>query len=260
MQKLIKYKIYKLITTYKIGFLICLFLIFFVLINFNSKILVMKVDSFLTNIGFSLTEVEIVGNTKFNENDIKKHIKYRNCSNLFCIDLIATKRSLTKLGWVKNANIKLILPSRLLITILEEEPKFILDKNNSFFLLNNDGDKIMNIKENSKIYKNLVFVSGDNVSNKIKDLKIILDISPDLSKKITSAKLVSNRRWSLILSNLITIDLPEIEPELAFQKLDKINKRYGFLSENLKKVDLRIKNRMIIKFNFNDYILKESKI
>ena len=67
MQKLIKYKIYKLITTYKTGFLICLFLIFFVLINFNSKILVMKVDSFLTNIGFSLTEVEIVGNTKFNE-------------------------------------------------------------------------------------------------------------------------------------------------------------------------------------------------
>ena len=85
--------------------------------------------------------------------------------------------------------------------------------------------KIEQIEINKNLYESLVVISGDNVEDKINDLRDILDTSPDLAKKITSAKLISNRRWSLVHSYLIILDLPEKNPEKAFRKLDLLNKK-----------------------------------
>ncbi len=127
-------------------------------------------------------------------------------------------------------------------------------------MLNSNGKKIANIGIKNELYNNLVLVRGENVVDKIRELKIILEASPDLAKKITSARLISNRRWSLVVSYLTTIELPEKNPSEAFKKLDLLNKRYGLLSDNLKKIDLRVKNRMIIIFNIGDYVYQESKV
>ena len=60
--------------------------------------------------------------------------------------------------------------------------------------------------------------------------------------------------------NLTTLDLPENNPEQAFRKLALLNKRHGIISDNLKKIDLRVKDRMIIKFNINNFSFYESKV
>ena len=64
-------------------------------------------DNFILNLGFSLTKISITGIHKIDEYEIKEHIKYKKCRNLFCIDLEATKYALEQLDWVKNANLKL---------------------------------------------------------------------------------------------------------------------------------------------------------
>ena len=217
-------------------------------------------DNFIQNLGFSLKKISITGIHKIGEYEIKEHIKYKKCRNLFCIDLEATKHALEQLDWVKNANLKLIFPSELKINIYEEEPKFILDNGNLAFLINSQGKKIEIIEDNKSLYQDLVVISGENVTDKINDLSNILNTSPDLAKKITSAKLISNRRWSLVYSNLTTLDLPENDPEQAFRKLALLNKRHGIISDNLKKIDLRVKDRMIIKFNINNFSFYESKV
>ena len=156
--------------------------------------------------------------------------------------------------------LNLIFPSELKINIYEEEPKFILDNGNFSFLINSQGKKIETIDDSKNLYKNLVIISGENVIGKINDLRDILNTSPDLAENITSAKLISNRRWSLVYSYLTTLDLPEKNPEQAFKKLDLLNKRHGILSDNLKKIDLRVKDRMIIKFNINNFSLNENQV
>ena len=128
------------------------------------------------------------------------------------------------------------------------------------YLLNSEGEVIANIEKKSKSFSNLVILQGENVASKIDDLKVILKHSPDLAKKVTSARLISNRRWSLVVSYYTTLDLPEKNPELAFKKLDALNKRFGLLSDNLKIIDLRVKNRMIIKLKVDDNFYKESNV
>ena len=260
MQRLIKFKFIKKFRLNKIQLIIG-FLFLLIIIIISQRTLIYKyTDTFLKNLGFLLTEINISGISKLNENEIKTHIKYKNCGNLFCINLTATKSSLEQLAWVKSANLRLIMPSKLKIKIKEETPKFVLDNGDFLFLLNSKGKKIETINSDENLYERLVVISGSNVVKKINDLKAILNISPDLAEKITRARLISNRRWSLVYSNLTTLDLPEKNPERAFKKLDILNKRFGILSDNLKVIDLRVKDRMIIKLNINNFLFKESKI
>ena len=50
-------------------------------------------------------------------------------------------------------------------------------------MLNADGKKIEQIEINKNLYESLVVISGDNVEDKINDLRVILNTSPDLQKK-----------------------------------------------------------------------------
>ena len=54
--------------------------------------------------------------------------------------------------------------------------------------------------------------------------------------------------------------MPEKNPAEAFKKLDFLDKKFGFLSDKLKIIDLRVKDRMIIKLNVGDTNFKESKV
>ena len=76
-------------------------------------------------------------------------------------------------------------------------------------MLNSQGKKIETINSSKNVYENLLVISGNNVVDKINDLKAILNTSPDLAEKITSAKLISDRRWSFVYSYFTTLDLPE---------------------------------------------------
>ena len=261
MQKLIKFNLIKTLNLNKIQLgIISLILIIIVTTGIQRNAVNLYIDNLIKNLGFSLNKENISGIKKIKENEIKKHIKYKDCENLFCIDLRATKDSLEELDWIKKANLKLIFPSELKINIYEEEPKFILDNGNLSFLVNSLGKKIEAVGANKNLYENLLVISGDNVMGRISDLKKILNTAPELAKNITSAKLISNRRWSLVYSYFTTLDLPENNPEKAFRKLALLNKKHGIISDNLRKIDLRVKDRMIIKFNINNFSLNENKV
>ena len=142
MQKLTKLKLIKILNPYKIRLSITLFFITILIMGMQRYKAYAYLDNFILNLGFSLTKISITGIHKIDEYEIKEHIKYKKCRNLFCIDLEATKHALEQLDWIKNANLKLIFPSELKINIYEEEPKFILDKGNLAFLINSQGKKI----------------------------------------------------------------------------------------------------------------------
>ena len=260
MQKLIKIEKLKKLKIKKINFIVIFILLLIFLFKFQNKTIVNYVDYLLSNLGFSLSEVKVKGIESIKREEIIKHIKFRNCISLFCIDLKKTKADLEQLNLVKNANVRLLLPSRLNIDILEEKPEFILYEGKIKFLLNSDGKKLIELQKNINKYNDLILLEGKNVITRLDDLKVILQQSPKLSEKITNAKLISKRRWSLILSNNITIDLPEKKPEEAFKKLDSLDEKFGFLSDKLKIIDLRVKDRMIIKLNVGNFNFRESNV
>ena len=219
-----------------------------------------KVNKLVKNLGFELIYIQVSGNKTVSKEDIIEKIVFKNCDNLFCVNLKQSKNEIEKNNWVKSAKLKYSLPSKLFIVIEEEKPTFLLKENKNITLLNLEGKKIQDIKKISKDYKDLLILSGDGVENKIFNLLNIFSVGTVISENIEEATLVSSRRWSLKHSSNIIIELPEDNPSKAFYKIVELENKYGFLNERLKKIDLRISDRMIIQLKNKSELLKENDI
>ena len=219
-----------------------------------------KVNQLVKSLGFELSYIQVSGNKTVSKDDIIKKVVFKNCDNLFCVNLKQSKNEIEKNNWVKSAKLKYNLPSKLFIVIEEEKPTFLLKENNNITLLNLEGKKIQDIKIISKDYKDLLILSGDGVENKIFNLLNIFSISTVISENIREATLVSSRRWSLKHSSNIIIELPEDNPSKAFYKIVELENKYGFLNERLKKIDLRISDRMIIQLKSKSELLNENDV
>ena len=218
------------------------------------------VNRLIKDLGFELNHVQVSGNKTVSTEDITKKIVFKNCDNLFCINLKQSKNEIEKNNWVKSASLKYNLPSKLSIIIEEEKPKFLLKETEQFTLLNVKGKKIQDIEIITNDYKNLLILRGNGAENKILNLLNIFSVSRAVSKEIKEATLVSSRRWSLKHSSNIIIELPEDNPSKAFYKIVELEKKYGFLNERLKRIDLRISDRMIIQLKNNSDLLKENDV
>ena len=219
-----------------------------------------KVNKLVKNLGFELNYIQVLGNKTVSKEDIVNKVVFKNCDNLFCVNLQQSKNEIEKNNWVKSAKLRYSLPSKLSIVIEEEKPTFLLKENKNITLLNLEGKKIQDIKIISKDYKDLLILSGDGVENKILNLLNIFSVGTVISENIKEATLVSSRRWSLKHSSNIIIELPEDNPSKAFYKIVELENKYGFLNERLKKIDLRISDRMIIQLKNKSELLKEDDV
>ena len=219
-----------------------------------------KVNKLIKNLGFELNYIQVLGNKTVSKEDIVNKVVFKNCDNLFCVNLQQSKNEIEKNNWVKSAKLRYSLPSKLSIVIEEEKPTFLLKENKNITLLNLEGKKIQDIKIMSNDYKDLLILSGDGVENKILNLLNIFSVGTVISENIKEATLVSSRRWSLKHSSNIIIELPEDNPSKAFYKIVELENKYGFLNERLKKIDLRISDRMIIQLKKKSDLLKENDV
>ena len=244
----------------KIFLILSLFLISTILFFPEHFLKLDKINKLVKNLGFELNYIQVLGNKTVLKDDIIKKIVFKNCDNLFCINLKQSKNEIEKNNWVRSARLKYTLPSKLSIIIEEEKPAFLLKENKNISLLNLEGKKIQDIKIISKAYKDLLILSGDGVEYKIFNLLNIFSVGTSISENIKEATLVSSRRWSLKHSSNIIIELPEDNPGKAFYKIVELENKYGFLNERLKKIDLRISDRMIIQLKNESELLKENDV
>lgn len=219
-----------------------------------------KVNKLIKDLGFQLNNIQVLGNNSVLKEDIIKEIVFNNCDNLFCVNLGQSKKEIEKNNWVRSAKLKYSLPSKLSIVIEEEKPVFLLKETENISLLNSDGKKIQDIKVIPDDYKDLLILSGNGVENKILNLLNLFSISTNISENIKEARLISNRRWSLKHSSNIIIELPENNPDKAFYRIIELDKKYGLLNERLKKIDLRMSDRMIIQLKNKGDLLKENDV
>ena len=205
------------------------------------------VNLIFKDLGFELKSVEVKGNDFVKKSEIINKINFINCDSLFCLNLKNTKKLIESNNWIKAVKLRLILPAQLQIVVKEEKPYFIYKNEKKLILLNIDGKEIDRLDDINDQFKDLVILSGEGAIDNIPNLLSILTLNNTISAKVTEARLVANRRWSLKYLTNIIIDLPESNPEKAFYKVAELEKKYGLLSNKLKKIDLRVNDRMIIQ-------------
>ena len=160
--------------------------------------------------------------------------------NIFFLSKIDVKKKINENELVENFSIFKKYPSTLLIKIDKTNFLAYLKKDKELFFLGSNGKLI---KTNNEI-ENLPYIFGDLDNKEFFKLKEIIDNSGLEFRNIKNLYFFPSERWDIETHMGIMIKLPKNKLKESLELSLKIIKDKNF--ENIKIIDLRQKNRVII--------------
>ncbi|MGN0911702.1 MAG: cell division protein FtsQ/DivIB, partial [Alphaproteobacteria bacterium] len=197
-----------------------------------------------------LDDVTLEGREKTSKDDVLHVIGLKRGDNILEIDLKAVCEKVKTLPWVKEASVsRRYFPNVIHISIREKKVKSIWQYQNEFYPIDEDG-KI--IETEYVLQKNILQIVGQGAPEHINSLLNIIENDKELFSRVKVANFISGRRWNLIFDDVlngITVKLPEEDVADAWKKLVKLDKTRGILKRKLTFIDLRLKNKVIVKIS-----------
>ncbi len=234
-----------------------IWLLTFGVITIRHNLVSKHIDSLLTElynktatVGWGLDDVTLEGRDKTSKDDVLHVIGLQRGDNILEIDLKAVCDKVKTLPWVKDASVsRRYFPNIIHISIREKKVKSIWQYQNEFYPIDEDG-KI--IETDYVLQKNILQIVGLGAPEHINGLLKIIEQDKDLFYRVKVANFISGRRWNLIFDDVlngIIVKLPEEDVEEAWKKLVKLDKTRGILKRKLTFIDLRLKNKVIVKIS-----------
>jgi cell division protein FtsQ len=230
--------------------------------QYNSKLknIIENTNTILINYGFYLQNIYISGNNNLQREDILSIINDKEYKTIFDINLFKIRNNLLLNEWIETVKIERTLPSSIKIQIIEKKPVAIWQTKLGNKLITKDGSIISNA--NITAFKNsLPIIIGKGAN---KDAFLILQIlkkNPDLYNNVWSISYINKRRWNVHLNQGVIVLLPRTKIYDAWSKIGFLQKKYKILDIGLTEIDIRNKNQIFAKINFNKKLyLKRKKL
>tara|TARA_X000000368_G_C22992816_1_gene695170 strand:- start:141 stop:917 length:777 start_codon:yes stop_codon:yes gene_type:complete len=228
--------------------IITLFVFLYIYLNINriTSYTLKYIQYYSDTYYYNLENVKISELKHINKNEILKYFTDYLGKSIFLIPINEIALDIKKNKWIHALKIKSNYRNTLNVLLEEETPLGIYDNNDNKILFSTNL-VILEILQNNEEYLNLINFYGNNSINNSK--KLLLNFEKDFIRNINSAIFIENRRWNLILDNLIVIKLPEENIKKAIINYNKI---YTNLSnqelKDIEIIDLRINDKAIIKY------------
>lgn len=237
-----------------------IWLLTFGVITFKHNLVGKQIDSLLSDIyhktaviGWGLDDITLEGRVKTSADSVLQAVNLKRGDNILEINLQEIGQKVKTLPWVKEAAVsRRYFPNTIHISIKEKEVKSIWQYKNEFYPIDEDG-KI--IETEYVPQKNIMQIIGENAPEHFNALLKIISKDKELYERIKAANFISGRRWNLIfddVENGITVKMPEEDFEQAWKKLVKLDKTRGILKRKLTFIDLRLKNKVVVRLNTAD--------
>ena len=181
--------------------------------------------------------IEISGNKLLSEDDVLEVIDLKKGDKIYELSAKKMREQLLVKEEVKNIDVSINYSGLIKIGIEEKKPFAIWWLDNTSWLIDENGDKILQISDKEK-YTNLMIVFGQNIKGKLKIFLDIVKLSP-LYKEITTMHYIGNRRWDVYLNDTIIIKLPEQDVGLALENAGIFLKNPKY-QDRIDIVDLRL--------------------
>ena len=164
--------------------------------------------------------------------------------NSFNINKI--RKRINELSWVKDSKIYLQPLGQLDILILEHIPYGVLEFDKNYYIIDNNGIKIKTIELFE--FPGLFRLYGEGATLAIKELPPIIHNLKQLNFEVLKVERVDLRRWNIFIKKGFYLKLPNQYPENSIEFLFPLN---NIDYNNLDSIDLRIENRISLKYNKN---------
>ena len=230
-------------------FLVCI-TIFFSIRFYQSGIIKTKIITIIENLSikyeYSLNEIQVEGLKNLSFNKIDKYFKDYYGKSIFLVPLNDIAKEIVRNNWVENVKVKNDYKKQIKVILTESVPIGIYSGNKNM-LFDKNGKIIDFINTKDKYYLNLIKFKGKY--SIINANLLITNLPPSIIKEIEEAYYISERRWNLKMKNGLNLKLAENNVSESINNYIKIYKKItNDELQNIESIDLRIKNKAIIKF------------
>lgn len=194
-----------------------------------------------------LKHVLIMGHSLTTKDEVMHVLNLRQGMPIMEVDLADVRLRVMGLPWVREAVVERYLPSTVYIKLEEKTPIAVWQYKKKYFPLDEQGRVIA---DNSKKLSNLILVVGSDARQRTPALIEMLNQFPTLQPAVKSAVRVGERRWNLVFHSAedgLVVYLPETHPEKAMERLEKLQTADNILDKDLKVIDLRLEDRLIVR-------------
>ncbi len=205
-------------------------------------------------IGLRLRQVSVEGRDHTRATEILAALDLPQGSPLLALDPAAARERLESLPWVKEAAVERRFPDRVHLRLKERTPIALWDQGDGRFLLV-DADGVP-VSDDVRGYAALPVISGAGAPRAAADLFTMLAGEPALAGRVRAAVRVGERRWNLwfgaVGADGLEVRLPETDPAKALDRLARLDESDGLLERDLRVVDLRLPDRLVVRLNDPD--------
>jgi len=210
-----------------------------VLKNMNSW----KIDRLMAA-GFVVEQVDVMGEGRLNERDIRLAAQIRTGDYFFGVDLEAARDRTESLPWVDRAVVRRLWPNRIVVQVVETTPYALWQNEGKLHLLSEKGDLIVPVEAAESVPQGLKIYVGTDAPTNAKQIETKLMAHAELWPRIESLVQFQSGRWDLHMRDDMVVRLPVENVEAAVERLVQLDRETFILSREVGVIDLRLADRI----------------
>jgi cell division protein FtsQ len=197
------------------------------------------------DMGFKVENILVEGRTFTDAQILLAIINVEKGDPLFAFDPKTAHEMITRMGWVKSAQIERRWPDTIYIGLNERAPLALWQTDKNVKLLDTDGEVI--VTDHLERFKDLLMVMGPDAPAHTAELIASIQAEPALVKHIMGASRQGERRWDLVMDKGLIVKLPEKDMQLALSKLARAQEENAILQKDIESIDMREDGRMVVR-------------
>ena len=204
-------------------------------------------ESLSSAAGFEIEAVKLSGQRETTEFEILEALEIEQGTSLALFDASAARERLARIPWIETVSVQKLYPGTLQVRIDEREAFALWQRGNSLSVIDAKGQVISDNVDGR--YANLLMLVGHGAQYRGAEILTALEKVPELRARVRAARLVSDRRWDLLLENGLTVRLPETDVGRALSDLVRMDADNGLLTRDITVVDIRLPDRVVVRMS-----------
>lgn len=203
-----------------------------------------KTLSVTASAGFRVNDILVTGRERIPANELLQHLDIQHDAPIFGVGIGEAQKSIAEIPWVRDVTVTRRLPDKIVVEITERQPVALWQYQKKLSVIDETGRTLS--ASNLGAYRSLPLIVGEDAPRHVQELLGLLKAEPDVANQLVSAARIGGRRWNLRLKSDVTVKLPETDVELALRQLVAMTQDEHLLRKNIKAIDLRIPDQMVV--------------
>jgi cell division protein FtsQ len=193
---------------------------------------------------FGVRRISITGQVMTAEKDIIAALNITPESSMFNFDADDARTALLALPAISGATVRKGYPDQLFVTLTERVPVARWRVDGVTYVIDGMGVKL---NADGADYPGLPLVVGDDANDDAMAMVKAMDQFPALKQGLAALSRIGDRRWDMIYTTGLRVQLPEQGVAQALSQLTTLEAQFKVLERDVTVVDLRVPNVVAVK-------------